>query len=155
MPLTRNSRPATRSHAGRAAALPAARVGRLAGVSAEGRPLVVCDGLIAAPTEALLAAAPPEPLETAVGRDVVLLFQDGDPARPIVTGWVETATPSVREVRVDGKRLRLSAETELVLSCGEASITLTADGRVLIRGRGVLSHAKEQNRIRGGQVKIN
>ncbi len=34
----------------------------------------------------------------------------------------------------DGERLVLTAEKEIVLECGKASITLTRAGKILIRG---------------------
>jgi hypothetical protein len=160
MLLTRKRLTAARTHATRPAAsappaLPSARVGRIAAV-VDGQVLVACDGVLDAPAPAVLAAAPPAPIETTVGRPVVLVFEQGEARRPIVIGWVESvAADTGRTLRVGGRRIRVQAEQEIELRCGEASITLTADGRVLIEGRGVLTHARELNRIRGGQVKIN
>ena len=48
-----------------------------------------------------------------------------------------------------------TASRELVLRCGKASVTLTSDGAVRIRGTDVLSRASATNRIRGGNVQIN
>lgn len=59
------------------------------------------------------------------------------------------------EADVDGQRLRLHAEREIVLSCGKASITLRANGRVIIQGTQIESYAEGTNRIKGGQVRIN
>ena len=47
-----------------------------------------------------------------------------------------------------------SAET-LTLRCGQASIDLRADGKVLIKGDDVLVRAKGTQRIRAGTVSIN
>ncbi|MDQ2695985.1 MAG: DUF6484 domain-containing protein [Pseudomonadota bacterium] len=91
-----------------------------------------------------------------IGRQVALLFEGGDPARPLVIGCIqrpETPPPAVAEV--DGGRLVLTAEREIVLRCGKASITLTRDGKVLIRGAYLLSRSSGANRIRGGSVQIN
>jgi Domain of unknown function (DUF6484) len=98
-----------------------------------------------------------------VGREVVLMFEAGDARRPVVLGLVEPprpvprARPSGREVvaAVDGERLVLTAETEIELRCGEASITLTRAGKVLIRGAYLLSRSSGVNRIKGGSVQIN
>lgn len=59
------------------------------------------------------------------------------------------------EARVDGKRLVLEAENEIVLRCGAASITLTRDGKILVRGTYVETHSRGVNRIKGGAVRIN
>lgn len=155
MLLTRSRSKAGRAHAPlRSPALPSARVGRVVAATPDGAPLVRCGS--GKPVAARIAAPFGGPIEAAVGRDAVVVFEEGDAARPIVIGWIETPSPApTRDLRVDGRRVHVEAEQELVLRCGEASLTLTADGRVLIRGRGVLTHARELNRIRGGQVKIN
>jgi hypothetical protein len=89
-----------------------------------------------------------------VGREVALLFDAGDPRRPVVMGLMEPRASAPVQGEVDG-RLVLSAEREVVLRCGDASITLTRAGKVLIRGEYVLSRASGVHRIRGGSVQIN
>lgn len=59
------------------------------------------------------------------------------------------------EVRVEEQRIVLEARTELVLQCGPASITLQPDGRVLIRGTDVISHARGLQRLRGAAIQLN
>jgi hypothetical protein len=59
------------------------------------------------------------------------------------------------EVDADGERMTVTAKEELVLRCGEASITLTKAGKVLIRGTYVSSRSSGVNRIKGGAVHIN
>jgi len=59
------------------------------------------------------------------------------------------------EARLDGKRIVLEAHDEIVLRCGEASITLRRDGRLVVRGAYVETRASGVNRIKGGAVKIN
>lgn len=101
-------------------------------------------------------------------RKAVLIFEDGDPLRPLVTGLVEplllrdSAPAAVAqlpeqptEARLDGKRLTFEAAEEIVLRCGQASITLRRNGAVVIRGAHLISHSSGMNRIRGGAVHIN
>ena len=59
------------------------------------------------------------------------------------------------EAAADGRRVEINAEQEIVLRCGEASITLTRAGKILIRGEYVLSRSTGVNRIQGGAVEIN
>src|SRR5919107_1210266 len=48
--------------------------------------------------------------------------------------------------------LHLEATQELTLRVGDGSITIRADGKILIRGTDLVSHAKRMNRIKGGAV---
>jgi len=101
-----------------------------------------------------------------VGREAALLFEGGDPARPILVGLIHqpetwknapaelTSTEPI-QVERNGERLTLTADKEIVLRCGKASITLTRAGKVLIRGAYLLSRSSGVNRIKGGSVQIN
>ncbi len=113
----------------------------------------------------LAVAVTREHLDAAIARcqQVVLLFEHGDRTRPIIVGFLETlpepappaeSTPVV-EADVDGKRVRVTAQDEIVLQCGAASVTLRRNGRVIIRGTYVETRADGTNRIKGGQVQIN
>jgi len=95
--------------------------------------------------------------QKAVGQQAVLAFEEGDIARPIVLGLVKTAEPAGGHVTIeaDGDRFVVNAEREIELRCGEASITLTRSGKVLIKGEYVLTRAKGLNRIKGAAVSIN
>ena len=67
---------------------------------------------------------------------------------------VQEAAPAI-EALVDGKRVVLEAQDEIVLRCGKASITLRRNGRIVIRGTYVETRAEGTNRIKGGSVQIN
>ena len=56
---------------------------------------------------------------------------------------------------VDGRRVEFEAADEIVLLCGQASITLRRNGRIVIRGTYVETRSKGVNRIKGGSVQIN
>lgn len=106
-------------------------------------------------------------------REVVLLFDEGDPARPIVAGLLQPEVPTpaldavlavgespgaltpAGEAQVDGNRVVIEGKDEVVLRCGDASITLRRNGKVVVRGLHVETHAAGTNRIKGGTVKIN
>lgn len=67
----------------------------------------------------------------------------------------EPAGPQGAPRVIDGRTIRIEAGEELILQCGAGSITLTRDGRVIMRGEHVLSRARGTNRIKGGSVAIN
>jgi hypothetical protein len=140
---------------------PAVVVGTLVGFTDNGAtPLVTYRGQ---PTAAALAARTTVDVHAAhIARDVVLMFESGDPASPIITGIIRgssdrtlSALPGRVEVDADGERLVVSANQGLVLRCGKASITLSADGRIVVRGTHVVSHSSGVNRIKGGSVQVN
>jgi len=51
--------------------------------------------------------------------------------------------------------VRLEATEMLSLRCGESSLDLRADGKVMLRGKDVLLRASETQRIKAGVVNIN
>jgi hypothetical protein len=73
---------------------------------------------------------------------------------PAATTAVDDA-PQVIEADIDGKRVRIVAKDEIVLECGNASITLRRNGRIVIKGTYVETCSEGTNRIKGGQVRIN
>ena len=91
--------------------------------------------------------------ENQIGHQVALMFEQGDPRLPILLGPIEQ--PQALTAEVDSERVVFTAEREIILQCGEASITLTRAGKVLIRGSYLLSRSSGVNRIKGGSVQIN
>ncbi len=91
-----------------------------------------------------------------IGRQVALMFENGDPRRPLVIGLIQQpGQPPPLVAEVDRERLVLTAQREIVLKCGKASITLTRAGKVILRGAYLLSRSSGVNRIKGGSVQIN
>lgn len=89
-----------------------------------------------------------------IGREVALMFEMNDVRKPIVIGLMHVYETTV-EIEKDGETQVISAEKEMVLRCGKASIQLRADGQVIIKGQEILSRAKRTHTIQGGMVYIN
>ena len=100
-----------------------------------------------------------ECLEAAVGReglcvgDRVLALLPAGSEPGVVCGRIgryrapEPAAPS--------KRVTIEATETLSLKCGESTVDLRADGKVMIRGEDVLVRARRTQRIKAGTVNIN
>ncbi len=98
---------------------------------------------------------------------VLLFLESGDPSLPVIVGFVQdrlTFAPNkpqlkaearTQETLLDGKRLQFEATEEVVLKCGRGSITLKANGSIVIKGTEVISRASGVNKIKGATVNIN
>jgi Domain of unknown function (DUF6484) len=135
-------------------------IGKLVGFANGGAtPLVIFPGQ---PTSAAQPARATLDLHAAhIGKNTVMMFEDGDPRRPIILGCLNEPTsalaPTADHVAVDadGQRLVVSAKDQIVLRCGKASITLTKEGHVIVRGAYVTNHSSGVLRLKGGSVQIN
>jgi hypothetical protein len=115
--------------------------GVLVAALADGRELA-CDWLT--------TSAGPAP-ELAAG-DTLLLLPLPGAERPVVLGRIGRL-PLPGEALV--QHMVLAASGTLTLRCGESSVDLRADGKLMIRGDDVLVRAKGTQRIRAGTVAIN
>jgi uncharacterized protein DUF6484 len=91
-----------------------------------------------------------------VGKELLAVFESNNPEVPIIIGVLLPAPrEELVEISVDRRRVTVRAEESIALKCGDASITLYRDGKVVIRGAHIVSHASGVNRIRGGSVELN
>ena len=158
-------------------------IGELAGLNTTGEPIV--DFVLNRHAQPVTALSTVPLTQRHVGRKVVLMFVDGDLRKPLIVGLVysplheiienfelsavqsdetiEEAAPSSAveaisadtDMHVDGRKVVLEAKEEVVLKCGEASITLSKSGKISIRGKYILNRATGVNRILGGSVQVN
>ncbi len=84
--------------------------------------------------------------------DDVLVWIPPEGSRAVVVGRIGSSAGD--EARLPGE-LVLEAKKGLVLRVGEGSIEIRADGKILIKGKDLVSHAKRMNRIKGGSVSLN
>jgi hypothetical protein len=132
--------------------------GRFCGFNQQQMPLVAFAGQPG--TDASIARTTVDLAATPLGAELVLQFEQGDVEKPIVLGVIrqpESGSLPAQQVEVDAdnRRLLISAQDEIVLRCGDASITLTRAGKVLIKGTYLSSRATGTHRIKGGSVQIN
>lgn len=105
---------------------------------------VACDWLMSAANAAVSLACGDELL--------VLPMSQGH--RPVVLGVIGCYEAPIVSAAPD-PHVVIEATESLTLKCGDASIDLRADGKVMIRGEDVLVRAKGTQRIRAGTVSIN
>lgn len=139
---------------------------RFHGFDLQDRPLLAA--LRQAPGELVPARTVVALRRAMIGATVLVLFEEGDSSRPIIAGVLQDVTeaqapepsqttepaPSF-DVVADQQRITLTAEREIVLRCGDASIMLTRAGKVIIKGNYIVSRSTGYNRIKGAAVDIN
>lgn len=139
-------------------------IGLFVGFGDSGHPLVIFHDnpkTTALPAKSIAKLSPDD-----IGSEIALLFEEGDPARPLIIGPVQRSAEAELTAaelpcdtnpvaKIDGERVVLSATQEIVLQCGKGSITLTAAGKIIVRGTYLLNYSSGVNRIKGGSVQIN
>ena len=100
------------------------------------------------------------PVALAIG-DQALVWHTGRPGEMGVVlgriGALRAPAPARApdDVAEAPESIVLEAKHSLTLRVGDGSITIREDGRILIKGKDLVSHAQRLNRIKGGAVSIN
>jgi hypothetical protein len=147
------------------------RVGKIITVDESGQAFVDFPGNTQGPVSARFTnSIKPGMLQKTVSadRDVLLVFENNDPELPIIidtlyslvdeiteSSTIALETERPKDVLIDGKRVTFDAQEEIVLRCGKASIILSRDGKIVIKGTHLLSRSRGMNKIKGGAVHIN
>ncbi|WP_224360786.1 DUF6484 domain-containing protein [Hyalangium versicolor] len=105
----------------------------------------------------LFQAESPTPLLDAVlaAPNPVAASQPEKPPEPEKPPAPEVNRAEPMEVLVDGRQVVIEGNDEIVLRCGQASITLRRNGKLILKGTYVETHSTGVNRIKGGSVQIN
>jgi hypothetical protein len=146
------------------------KIGRVVRIDEEGKVLVAIPGLDDLEMAARATTTVIDTLRAGdpSGKEVLVAFENNDLRLPIVVDTMHSLLDEITksqeavfemeqpdDVLIDGRRIVLDAREEVVLRCGNSSITLTRAGKVLIRGAYLLSRSSGVNRIKGGSVQIN
>jgi hypothetical protein len=91
------------------------------------------------------------------GKTILEIIESTEEARAAgsTAAQAEAGAASETESATVPERLELTASREIVLRCGDASITLTRAGKIILRGAYLLSRSSGVNKIKGGSVQIN
>ncbi len=92
--------------------------------------------------------------------DTVLVWRlAGQAQQGVILGRIGTSNASTPTAEMSTEEIPdeclIEAKQSLTLRVGDGSITIRADGKILIKGRDLVSHAQRVNRIKGGSVSIN
>jgi hypothetical protein len=117
-------------------------------VSRDGGAIATCD----------LLCTGGSPLPLAAGDCVLVWSPARDEERGVVLGRIGPSVGLLPDAIPEEEmpaELVLEAAKSLTLRVGDGSITIREDGRILIKGKDLVSHAQRVNRIKGGSVSIN
>ena len=140
--------------------------GHLTGLDDEGRLLFQPEGSTDAPVAVAIGIELSDGTLLKAARQnrraLVVRTTDATP-RLVLVGLVReriatkaiSARPGTLEEGMNGETLKLTAERDIVLQCGQASITLRRDGKIEVKGTNVLSASRGPNRIKGASIALN
>lgn len=97
---------------------------------------------------------------------VLVLFEQGDLEKPIVTGVLQQPgedSPtqddhilhSKQSLKINGKTLYLTSEQDLVIECGKSSLRMSKQGKITLKGTDIVTRAARNNKIKGASININ
>jgi len=148
------------------------RLGKIVEIDQDGHVWVDFPGAVTVPCQARFINTVSRAVLDAIvseNKDVMLTFDNSDPALPIIIGSVHTNidelpksqpplaldVDSSGKVTLNGRQVDIKADEQMVFHCGKASITLTRAGKMLIRGAYLSNYSTGVNQIKGGSVRIN
>jgi hypothetical protein len=140
--------------------------GHLAGIDKEGRILFVAEQSDEPPTPVTIGVSLPDaalvPAARNFQRALVVRTSETPPRlvllsllRERIDSAARNAAPGQLELKVDGETLRLTAEREIELKCGNASLILRQSGRVILKGTHLVNSSRGPIKIKGATVDIN
>ena len=118
---------------------------RIVAFDVQGTAFVVCTGHDTAPRPAR-STVPLNP--GLLGAEVVIGFDAGDRAAPLIIGVVQPQGSLPQ-------RISLDAAGSIEIACGRSAIVLHEDGKIVLSGEYIISRARRTNRLEGGAVQIN
>jgi hypothetical protein len=140
--------------------------GHLQGIDEEGRILFVPEQGDGLPVPVAIGVALSDGVLVPAARNqqrALVVRTSENPPRLVLIGLMRErisaaasqAAPGELEVKVDGEKLRLTAEQEIELKCGKASLILRQSGRVILKGTYIVTSASGPVKIKGATIALN
>ncbi len=86
-------------------------------------------------------------------RELLVVFARGKKTQAVITGVL--AADAGQTSSGVPEQVVIEAGAELVLKCGDGTISVRKDGKVVVRGTHLLSRSSGPIRLKGGHVEIN
>jgi hypothetical protein len=140
--------------------------GHLHGIDDEGRVLFIAEHGDGVPVPVVIGTAISDGVLVPSARNhqrALVVRTDDSPSNWVLIGLVRErvsaaardAEPGQLEVKIDGETLRLTADREIELRCGNASLILRQSGRVILKGTHVVTSSRGPLKVKGATVEIN
>ncbi|WP_111642382.1 hypothetical protein [Marinimicrobium alkaliphilum] len=144
-------------------------IGTITGITEEGSPQLrfMLDGAWRTVAAVPMISMTPKH----VGRQGVAMMANGEIKALVLVGLVHSPLDTVLQqavtldgmsepeaepyADVDGQSRIIEGKEQVVLRCGDASITLTKAGKIILRGKHLVSRSSGVNRILGGSIQMN
>lgn len=138
-------------------------IGVIASISDDGQVLVTCD-LNQQPTPALSTQFFAEP-QSLVGEQVLLAFVDNDLLQPVIVGLlsqsvsnellIHNSTKHQKKLHISVEDFALNATKNIDINVGHSSLLLDRFGKIVLKGKNLISRATGKNKIKGGSISLN
>jgi hypothetical protein len=123
--------------------------GRILAITSEGEIMVEREGDLSCITCDFLRTSS-APLPELNQGDLVLYAVDESIDRGYVLGIIQKYTSEE-----DPRYLKINAKESIELRCGNSTMIMNKEGKVIVKGNEVVSRARGINKIKGAAVKIN
>jgi len=93
--------------------------------------------------------------EKDLGNEFLVCFDRGDVTKPILLHKIQTLSLDANTANNAIEKQFISTNGEIKLQCGKASITLTENGKIMLRGTYIVSRSSGANKLKGGSISLN
>jgi len=143
--------------------IPTNTIGTIQSVTDQGDVFIISD-FHQVPTSAITTQYFAEP-ESLIGEKVLLSFIDNDIQQPVIMGLVAESVKNEILIHNQSKQQKslslsvdsfnLTATKDIQLNVGRSTIVLDRFGKIIIKGKDLISRASSKNKIKGGNISLN
>jgi len=147
-------------------------IGKIAGMNEYGEIFVLFDDHEPVPARMVSGIKFDLMKKANIDREVLLVFEKGNPSLPIIIALMTdpfehlSLNPSInhskdilkvhaQKIEFKADEISLEADEKISFKCTNSNISLFKDGKIVQKGKRILSKAIEMIRIVGGAVRIN